>query len=56
VDDAAIGMACGAGLVLLAVLATAAHFVVALASPALAGALPRSRYVGFDVRVAGGSD
>jgi putative Mg2+ transporter-C (MgtC) family protein len=48
---AAIGMACGAGLGLLAVLATAAHFVVALVYPALAGALPRSRYVGFDVRV-----
>jgi putative Mg2+ transporter-C (MgtC) family protein len=48
---AAIGMACGAGLALLAVLATAAHFVVALAYPALAGALPRSRYVGFGVRV-----
>jgi putative Mg2+ transporter-C (MgtC) family protein len=48
---AAIGMACGAGLALLAVLATAAHFVVALAYPALAGALPRSRYVEFGVRI-----
>jgi putative Mg2+ transporter-C (MgtC) family protein len=48
---AAIGMACGAGLALIAVLATGAHFVVALAYPALAGALPRSRYVGFGLRV-----
>ncbi len=48
---AAIGMACGAGLVILALLATAGHFVVALGYPKLAAALPRSRYVGFSVRV-----
>jgi putative Mg2+ transporter-C (MgtC) family protein len=48
---AAIGMACGAGLWLLAVLVTAGHFVVVFVYPALAAALPRSRYVGFCVRV-----
>jgi putative Mg2+ transporter-C (MgtC) family protein len=48
---AAIGMACGAGLALLAVLATAGHFVVVLLYPMLAAALPRSRYVGFGLRV-----
>ncbi|HET6510506.1 MAG TPA: MgtC/SapB family protein [Baekduia sp.] len=48
---AAIGMACGAGLALLAVVATALHFVVALGYPALAGRLPRSRYVGYGLRV-----
>jgi putative Mg2+ transporter-C (MgtC) family protein len=48
---AAIGMACGAGLAILALVATAAHFLVALAYPRLAAALPRSRYVGFGLRV-----
>jgi putative Mg2+ transporter-C (MgtC) family protein len=48
---AAIGMACGAGLILLAVLVTAGHFVVVLVYPLLAAALPRSRYVGFGLRV-----
>jgi putative Mg2+ transporter-C (MgtC) family protein len=48
---AAIGMACGAGLALLAIVATAAHFVVVLGYPRLAAALPRSRYVSFGVRV-----
>jgi putative Mg2+ transporter-C (MgtC) family protein len=48
---AAIGMACGAGLALLAVLATAGHFIVVLVYPLLAAALPRSRYVGFGLRV-----
>lgn len=48
---AAIGMACGAGLALLAMFATAAHFVVVLAYPSLTAKLPRSRYVGFMVRV-----
>jgi putative Mg2+ transporter-C (MgtC) family protein len=48
---AAIGMACGAGLVILAVAATAAHFIVVFAYPGLASALPRSRFVAFAVRV-----
>jgi putative Mg2+ transporter-C (MgtC) family protein len=48
---AAIGMACGAGLALLAIIATAAHFVVVLGYPRLAAALPRSRYISFGVRV-----
>ncbi len=48
---AAIGMACGAGLALLALVATAAHFVVVLGYPRVASALPRSRYVTFGVRV-----
>jgi putative Mg2+ transporter-C (MgtC) family protein len=48
---AGIGMACGAGLGVLACAATAAHFVVVLAYPRLAASLPRSRYVGFGLRV-----
>jgi putative Mg2+ transporter-C (MgtC) family protein len=48
---AAIGMACGAGLAILALFATAAHFVVVLAYPRLARALPRSRYIGFGIQV-----
>jgi putative Mg2+ transporter-C (MgtC) family protein len=48
---AAIGMACGAGLAILALAATAAHFIVVFAYPRLAAALPRSRYVGYGVRV-----
>jgi putative Mg2+ transporter-C (MgtC) family protein len=47
----AIGMACGAGLALLAVLATAAHLVVVMGYPKLLAALPRSRHVGFGLRV-----
>jgi len=48
---AAIGMACGAGLALLALAATVAHFLVVLVYPQVAAALPRSRYLGFGVRV-----
>jgi putative Mg2+ transporter-C (MgtC) family protein len=48
---AAIGMACGAGLAVLALVATAAHFIVVLAYPRLTSALPRSRYVGFSLRI-----
>jgi putative Mg2+ transporter-C (MgtC) family protein len=48
---AAIGMACGAGLALLAVVATAIHFVTVLGFPRLAALMPRSRYVGFGLRV-----
>jgi putative Mg2+ transporter-C (MgtC) family protein len=48
---AAIGMACGAGLALLAIAVTAGHFVVVFVYPRLAAALPRSRYISFRVRV-----
>lgn len=48
---AAIGMACGAGLALLAVAATAGHFVVVFGYPYVSGMLPRSRYVGFALRI-----
>ena len=48
---AAIGMACGAGLPILALAVTAAHFVVVFLYPLLAARLPRSRYLGFGVRV-----
>jgi putative Mg2+ transporter-C (MgtC) family protein len=48
---AAIGMACGAGLALIALFVTALHFVVAFVYPPLIARLPRSRYVGWGVRV-----
>lgn len=48
---AAIGMACGAGLALLAIGVTAAHFVVVFVYPGLAARLPRSRYLEYGVRV-----
>jgi len=48
---AAIGMACGAGLALLALVVTAAHFVVVFAFPAITARLPSSRYLGFSLRV-----
>lgn len=48
---AAIGMACGAGLALLAIGVTAAHFVVVFWYPTVAARLPRSRYTEFSVRV-----
>jgi putative Mg2+ transporter-C (MgtC) family protein len=48
---AAIGMACGAGLVGLALVVTAAHFAVVFVYPGLAARLPPSRYLGFGLRV-----
>jgi len=48
---AAIGMACGAGLILLALVVTAAHFVVVFLYPELSARLPPSRYLGFGMRV-----
>jgi putative Mg2+ transporter-C (MgtC) family protein len=48
---AAIGMACGAGLALIALVATAGHFLVVLVYPRLLATLPRSRYVGFGLRL-----
>ena len=48
---AAIGMACAAGLALLAILATIGHFLVVLVFPRLVAALPRSRYSGIELRL-----
>jgi putative Mg2+ transporter-C (MgtC) family protein len=48
---AAIGLASGAGLAILAIAVTAAHFVVVLVYPRLAAALPRSRYLELGVQV-----
>jgi putative Mg2+ transporter-C (MgtC) family protein len=48
---AAIGMACGAGLILLALVVTVAHFVIVLLYPELAARLPSSRYLSFGLRV-----
>jgi putative Mg2+ transporter-C (MgtC) family protein len=48
---AAIGMACGAGLPILALAVTAAHFLVVLVFPRFAALLPRSRYLSLGVRV-----
>jgi putative Mg2+ transporter-C (MgtC) family protein len=41
---AAIGMACGAGLPILALAVTAGHFVIVLGFPYIATRLPRSRW------------
>ena len=48
---AAIGMACGAGLPLLALVATAGHFVVVFAYPPLTRALRRARNAATQLRV-----
>jgi putative Mg2+ transporter-C (MgtC) family protein len=48
---AAIGMACGAGLALLALAVTLAYFVVAFLFPPVVAKLPRSRYLPFGLRV-----
>jgi putative Mg2+ transporter-C (MgtC) family protein len=48
---AAIGMACGAGLALIALAVTAGHLVVVFGFPRIAAALPRSRYISFRVQV-----
>src|SRR6201996_6100258 len=48
---AAIGMACGAGLAILAVAATAGHFIAVFGYLHVARLLPRSRYTTFAVRV-----
>jgi putative Mg2+ transporter-C (MgtC) family protein len=47
----AIGMACGAGLAIVALVATAGHFLVVLVFPRLLAVLPRSRHVSFGLRV-----
>jgi putative Mg2+ transporter-C (MgtC) family protein len=48
---AAIGMASGAGLALLAIAVTVAYFVVAFLFPPVVSKLPRSRYLPFGLRV-----
>jgi putative Mg2+ transporter-C (MgtC) family protein len=48
---AAIGMACGAGMALIALVATAGHFLVVLVYPRLLAALPPSRHVRLGLRV-----
>jgi putative Mg2+ transporter-C (MgtC) family protein len=48
---AAIGMACGAGLILLALVVTAAHFIVVFVYPEIAARLPPSNYLGIGLRV-----
>jgi putative Mg2+ transporter-C (MgtC) family protein len=48
---AAIGMACGAGLWLLALVVTAGHFLVVFGYTALGSWLPRSRFTESGVRV-----
>lgn len=48
---AAIGMACGAGLWLLALVVTLGHFIVVFVYPRLAARLPRSAGLGFGLRI-----
>jgi putative Mg2+ transporter-C (MgtC) family protein len=48
---AAVGMACGAGMGALGVVATVAHFAAVVGYRKLAATLPRSRYLTFDLRV-----
>jgi putative Mg2+ transporter-C (MgtC) family protein len=55
---AAVGMACGAGLPILAIAATAGHFIVVVVLPAVERRLPRSRWAPTPIHVAysGGQD
>ncbi len=48
---AALGMACGAGLVVLAVATTIGHFVIMLVFPRLLGRLPRPRRTATELRL-----
>ena len=48
---AALGMACGAGLPVLALATTAGHFVIMLMFPALVRRLPRPQRVATDIRI-----
>jgi putative Mg2+ transporter-C (MgtC) family protein len=48
---AAIGIACGAGLPVLAIAATAGHFVVIAVFPALERRLPKSRWAAVPLRI-----
>jgi putative Mg2+ transporter-C (MgtC) family protein len=49
--DAAIGMACGAGLAILALFATAVHFLVVFGLRWVSDRMPRSSRLGFGLRV-----
>ena len=48
---AAVGTASGAGLAILAIASTIGYFIVVLAFPLAEKRLPRSRWLGFSVRV-----
>jgi len=48
---AALGMACGAGLVTLALATTVGHFVIMLGFPQLVRRLPRARRMATDIRI-----
>ena len=48
---AAVGMACGAGLPILAVAVTGGHFVVVMAFPAIERRLPKSRWAPSSLRI-----
>ena len=52
----AIGMACGAGLPILAIAVTAGHFVVVIVLPGIERRLPRSRWAPSQIQVAYHSD
>jgi putative Mg2+ transporter-C (MgtC) family protein len=55
---AAVGMACGAGLPILAIAVTAGHFVVVGILPAIERRLPKSRWAPAEIHIAygGGQD
>jgi putative Mg2+ transporter-C (MgtC) family protein len=48
---AAVGMACGAGLPILALVVTAGHFVIVLGFPYIAARLPKSRWTPSHIQV-----
>jgi putative Mg2+ transporter-C (MgtC) family protein len=48
---AAVGMACGAGLPILAIAVTVAHFVVIAGFPAIERRLPKSRWAAVSLRI-----
>lgn len=48
---AALGMACGAGLIILALATTSGYFIIMLAFPLLARRLPRSRKLPTEIQV-----
>ena len=48
---AALGMACGAGLPLLAVATTVGHFIIMLVFPTLERRLPRSRRMATEIQI-----
>ena len=48
---AAVGMACGAGLPMLAIAVTVGHFVVIVGFPAIERRLPKSRWAAVSLRI-----